>query len=76
LIADAFGHSFHRASIEEWQHAERSGARARVPFVGTRLTEAALDFTDAGPITSAAAWSNAIACTTALSHQVIIVAPR
>lgn len=76
LIADAFGHSLHRATAEEWQHAERTSTRSRAQFAGTRLLDAKLDIADAGAITSAAAWDGAIACTTALSHQVIIVAPQ
>lgn len=78
LTADAFGHSFHRASTTEWEQGSQQRGSRVASFNGARLRFAQrhFDFDDAGPITAVAEWGDAVACTTALSHHVIIVVPR
>lgn len=64
LVADAFGATLHRASVEEWNTAserdQRVGKQPELP--------------DAGPIASSAPSERAIACTFAHSHQIVLVA--
>jgi hypothetical protein len=72
LVADAFGATLHRSTVEEWRaqpekHAEHVGAR--VIHNGK-----ALDLPEAGPITSSGTSAGAIACTFAHSHQIQLVA--
>jgi hypothetical protein len=71
LVADAFGATLHRASIEEW-----NAVSDRSHHAGARIVHAAqqLELPDAGPITSSAASERAIACTFAHSHQIVLVA--
>jgi hypothetical protein len=64
LVADAFGATLHRASVEEWNTASDRDQR-----VGKQL-----ELPDAGPITSSAPSERAIACTFAHSHQIVLVA--
>jgi hypothetical protein len=72
LVADAFGATFHRASDGEWS---ASGAGDPVEHVGMRLRYGGttIELADAGPITSSAARSGAIACTFAHSYQIALV---
>lgn len=71
LVADAFGATLHRASIDEWNTASDRGHH-----VGTRIAHAGqqLDLPGAGPITSSSLSEHAIACTFAHSHQIVLVA--
>lgn len=71
LVADAFGATLHRASVEEWNAASDQGHH-----VGTRVVHAGqqLDLPGAGPITSSSLSEHAIACTFAHSHQIVLVA--
>jgi hypothetical protein len=71
LVADAFGATLHRASVEEW-----NSAADREHHVGTRVVHDGqqLDLPGAGPITSSSLSEQAIACTFAHSHQIVLVA--
>lgn len=72
LVADAFGATLHRSTVEEWRAQPEKNAE----HVGTRLVRdgKTLDFPGLGPITSSAASAGAIACTFAHSHEIVLVA--
>lgn len=72
LVADAFGATLHRSTVEEWKAQPASNAE----HVGTRVVHdgKALDMPGAGPITSSGTSAGAIACTFAHSHQIQLVA--
>jgi hypothetical protein len=77
LTADAFGATFHRATIEEFEAEYRrsvlpSGVRldgSRVTINGTRF-----EFPALGKLTSAAANARTLALTSSLTHAVVLVA--
>ena len=72
LVADAFGATLHRSTVEEWKAQPAKNAE----HVGTRVVHEgkALDMPAAGPITSSGVSAGAIACTFAHSHQISLVA--
>jgi hypothetical protein len=72
LVADAFGATLHRSTVEEWRAQPAKNAE----HVGTRIVHdgKALDMPGAGPITSSGTSAGAIACTFAHSHQISLIA--
>jgi len=72
LVADAFGATLHRSTVEEW----RAQPANEVAHVGTRVVHegTTLDMPGAGPITSSGISAGAVACTFAHSHQISLVA--
>jgi hypothetical protein len=79
LTADAFGFTFHRATLDEFEAASRARrlpeglkiSGARVELDGARY-----EFPGLGEFASVAANATTLAFTTAFTHSIVLVALR
>jgi hypothetical protein len=79
LTADAFGATFHRAPMKEFEAArKRPPVPPEVQLKGTQLSAngARLNLSELGTITSAAANQTTFAATSAFTHAVVLIALR
>lgn len=77
LTADAFGATFHRASMSEFETAAReSRLPSALKIAGSRvvLNGSRFEFPELGEFTSAAANDTTLALTSSLTHSIVLIA--